>query len=156
MTSQILAQLPGLFGALNLPALQNGAAPGDVFEVYVLGLILEAARREQASISYENVNGSFQGVATFRTTPGRIWSQAQPYTHALIQFMNKPALEAHIGLYLEGKSGRIHEADVVVLPRSEAFSCRANRVYQNRRGHSVLRNANFTANRWALSWGVVS
>jgi len=129
MTSQILVQLPNLFGAVNLPALQNGAAPGDLFEVYVFGLVLEAARREQAIISYENVNGPFAGVATFRTSPGRIWSEAEAYTHAVVQFHSKPLLEVHLGVYLEGKSSRIHEADVVVLPKAEAFSCRTARVH---------------------------
>ncbi len=129
MIAQILMELPGLFGAVNLPALQNGAAPGDVFEVYVFGLILEAARREQAVISYENVNGPFQGVASFRTSPGRIWSETADYTHAILQFQDKPLLEVHLGVYLEGKSSRIHEADVVVLPRSEGLSCRTGKVH---------------------------
>lgn len=129
MTSQILAELPGLFAGVNAPVAQPGAAPGDVFEVYVFGLILEAARREEAVVGYENVNGPFTGVATFRTTPGRIWSQAEAYTHAVLQFQGKPALEVHLGVYLEGRSSRIHEADAVVLPRSEGVSCRAGRVH---------------------------
>jgi len=127
--AQILADLPGLFGEVIVPGLQTGAAPGDVFEVYVFGLILEAARREEAVVGYENVNGPFQGVGTFRTTPGRIWSQTAPYTHAILQFQSKLPLEVHLGVYLEGKSGRLHEADLVVLPRSEGLSCRTGRVH---------------------------
>ena len=129
MTSQILGQLPTLFDGANLPGAQPTAAPGDIFEVYIFGLVLEAARREQATIAYENVTGPFQGVITFRTSPGRIWSTAEPYTHAILQFPNKSPLELHLGIYLEGKSGRMHEADVVVLPRTEAITCRGAQAY---------------------------
>jgi hypothetical protein len=129
MIPAILTELPTLFGAVNLPSIQNGPDPGDVFELYVFGLILEAARREQATVTYENVNGPFQGVATFRTTPGRIWSQSDSYTHAVLQFPHRPTLEVHLGIYLEGKSSRVHESDVVVLPRSEALSCRTDEVH---------------------------
>jgi hypothetical protein len=128
VTSQILAELPNLFSGISTPA-QTGAAPGDIFEVYVFGLILEAARREQAAVSYENVNGPFTGTATFRTTPGRIWSTAASYTHAILQFQNKPTLEVHLGVYVEGKSGRIHESDAVIILRSEGVSCRTGRVH---------------------------
>jgi hypothetical protein len=129
VTSQIIADLLSIEEDPNSVTLQMGVAPGDVFEVYVFGLVIEAARREQAIVTYENVNGPFNGVATFRTSPGRIWSQAEPYTHAVIQFSNRPLLEAHLGIYMQGKSGRMHEADVAVLPRTEAAACRAEQAF---------------------------
>jgi hypothetical protein len=131
MTQQILAQLPGLFQAAGVPQLQLGASPGDVFEVYVLGLILEAARREKALVSYENVDGPFQGVCTFRTSPMAIWTDTKSYTHATLQFPMKALLEVHLGIFLEGSSGVCHEADVVVLPRSEGITCRAAKAHPN-------------------------
>jgi len=46
----------------------------------------------------------------------------------LIKFPGRPALEAHTGIKIAGKSGVLHEADVAVLEAAEAENCRLNSV----------------------------
>jgi len=128
MSQALIAEIQQLLGQVMIPSLTSAAAGDDIFEVYVFGLLLEAARREGANLQYENVSGGFSGTCTFRTSPGRIWSQTRPYTHAIIVLPNRPPLEAHLGIMLQGVSGVLHEADVAVLPRSEGAACRINNV----------------------------
>jgi hypothetical protein len=129
VSQSLIAEIRQLLGQVLVPSVTAQAAADDIFEVYVFGLVLEAARREGAVvIEYENVTGGFSGVCTFRTSSGRIWSQARPYTHAIVRFSNKPPLEVHLGIMMQGSSGVLHEADVVVIPRSEGAACRSSNV----------------------------
>jgi hypothetical protein len=102
------------------------AADEDRFEGYLFSLTLEAAKKEGAKIRFQNRNGPFGGTATFRTAPGHLWSSFRPYTHAVIEFPNKPVLEVHVGVYVSGRSKLYHEADVVVLSRAVARTCRSD------------------------------
>ncbi|MBI4471360.1 MAG: hypothetical protein HY646_01750 [Acidobacteria bacterium] len=126
--SAVLTQIRALLPAIVTQTSWDHAADEDRFEGYVFALVLEAARKEGASIRLENRNGPFNGIATFRTAPGHIWSPLHPYTHAVIDFANKPLLEAHVGVYISGRSRLYHEADVAVLSRAVARTCRADRV----------------------------
>jgi hypothetical protein len=124
----LLNQVQAALGPAISPSLTAASAANDVFEAYVLGLILEAGRRETATVSYEDVTGATPAVFTFRTSPGFIFSRNQNYTHAIITFSRKPPLEAHLGIYVEGASGVLHECDVAVLNRVEAQACRASQA----------------------------
>jgi len=108
--------------------LTIASAASDIFEAYVFTLLIEAARAEHAQVTFQNVDGKSTPTLTFRTSPGFIWSRAQPYTHAMILFPGKPALEAHLGVYVTGNSGVLHEADVAVMYSDEAETCRRERV----------------------------
>jgi hypothetical protein len=46
------------------------------------------------------------------------------YTHVRISFPGRKTLEAHLGVYVLGKSSVEHECDVVVLLHEEAENCR--------------------------------
>jgi len=107
------------------PSLTLASSTSDLFEAYLLCLVLRAAEREGASIEYEDVHGnSFPSTFVFRTSPGHIASKRHSYTHAIISFQDKPDLEAHIGVKVSGSSGVIHECDVAVISRNEARECR--------------------------------
>jgi hypothetical protein len=117
--------------ALNLT---RRSAACDIFEAYVFAIVLDAATRESANIpiQLEDTTGRPSSAAVFRTSPGRIYPSSPsspPYTHAIVQFADKPALEVHQGIYISGKSGLLHECDVAVLLRSEGQTCRQNRVH---------------------------
>lgn len=101
-------------------SLTDESRANDCYEAYVLGLIIIAAEREGASVSYENVHGNPATKFVFRTSPGHIFSTHQNYTHAVIKFDGSPPLEAHMGIRYIGRSGVAHECDVSVLSWKEA------------------------------------
>jgi hypothetical protein len=124
----LLQAIQTALGPAIMPSLTAASAGSDIFEAYVLSIFLQAAGIEGAAIGFRNVNGPITNTFTFRTSPGHIWSESQPYTHAEIQFPNLPLLEAHTGVYVSGKSGLIHESDVLVLLSEEAQLARQNLV----------------------------
>ncbi len=124
LLTQIRQLLPPIVGQTSW----DQAADEDRFEGYLFALVLQAAGKEGAIVRFENRNGPFTGIATFRTAPGHLWSDIRPYTHAVIEFANKPLLEAHVGVYVSGRSRLYHEADVAVLSRAVARTCRADRT----------------------------
>jgi hypothetical protein len=103
-------------------------APGhDLFEGYLLGLVVRAARLEGATVQLVNATHGL----LLRTAPGRIYGvsvQGQAYSYAVIQFAQRPDLEAHVGVRVEGKSRVVHECDVLVVHADEAELCRRRRV----------------------------
>lgn len=124
----LLQAIQAALGPAIIPSLTAASAGSDIFEAYVLSIILQAAGIEGAAVGFRNVNGTSTNIFTFRTSPGHIWWNNQPYTHAEIQFTNLPLLEAHTGVYVSGKSGLIHESDVLVLLSDEAQLSRQNQV----------------------------
>jgi hypothetical protein len=127
----LLAQIRQILPPIVTQTSWDQAADEDRFEGYLFALVLQAAGKEGANIRLENrnaPNAGFNGIATFRTAPGHLWSDLHPYTHAVIEFANKPLLEAHVGVYISGRSRLYHEADVAVLSRAVARTCRADRT----------------------------
>jgi hypothetical protein len=122
---ELLAEIQSTLGSAITPSLRR-SDPSGIFEGYILSLVLRAAVRMGASnpILYEDINGNMPTIFEFRTSPGYIASIARPYTYAIIEFPNKPVLEAHIGVLVEGESGVLHECDVAVITREEAARCR--------------------------------
>jgi hypothetical protein len=127
-TLPLLTEIQAAIGATLTPSLTAASAGSDIFEGYVLSLVLQAAQTEGAMVTFTNVGGPTSGVFTFRTSPGHIWSTVQPYTYAILRLPNVPPLEAHLGVYVSGRSGLIHEADVLVLDAAEAQLCRNEQV----------------------------
>ena len=124
----LLSEIETALGSALTPNLTAASAGSDLFEAYVFTLILRAATEEGATVTFENVDGNRPQTFTFRTSPGQIWWDARPYTHAVLSFAGKPSLEVHLGVYIAGKSGVFHEADLAVLFRDEAQTCRQNGV----------------------------
>jgi hypothetical protein len=107
----------------------DASATNDIYENYVWALCLRAARQQGATIGYEAIDEAATSTLVFRTSPGAIYSSAQPYTHAVIEFPACPPLEAHIGIRVTGKSRVLHECDVAVLEKNEARLCRFEQVH---------------------------
>ena len=109
-----------------VPVSSSGQA-NDAFEVYTLSLVLEAARQEGAEIVFHTVNNDYSPTdLIFRSSPGRIYSTANNYAHALISFSDDLSYEAHVGVYVEGLAGVVHECDVLVIDAGEGEFCRRN------------------------------
>lgn len=126
----LLAEIRAALGGAIAPNLTAKSQGADLYEAYIWSLVVQAAESEGASISFWNVFGS--RVTTdfiFRTSPGNIFSTSQPYSYALISFPNCPDLEAHVGIFVAGKSGVAHECDVAVLFSDEAYTCRQKNAH---------------------------
>jgi hypothetical protein len=107
----------------------SASAGNDLYEAYVWSLVLEAAQRENATVRLLDRLGRPPTAFWFRTSPSDIFSSAHDYCHAQVDFPGCPSLEAHIGIYISGKSKVNHEADVAVLYKDEADVCRRDAVH---------------------------
>jgi hypothetical protein len=130
INSELLKAIRGALAGAITPNLTSRSQGADLYEAYVWSLVVEAARNEGANVSFWDVLGNrLRSDFTFRTSPGNIFSQTHPYSHALICFQNCPDLEAHVGIFVAGKSGVAHECDVAVVFGDEANTCRASNVH---------------------------
>ncbi|MBP0459588.1 hypothetical protein [Streptomyces montanisoli] len=102
--------------------------PSDVYEGFVFSLIVATASRHGATVTYEDVYGAKVNSLVFRTGPGHLYGDSQPFTHAVIEFDGAPVLEVHLGVFVTGSSGVLHECDVLVLPAEEAALSREQNV----------------------------
>lgn len=124
MVSEIDAALAGIPKA----NLTSASAGYDLYEAYIWALVLKAARNEGATVRFRNRDGNLPTNFWFRTSPSNIFSSAHEYCHAEIEFPGRPVLEAHVGIYVTGRSQIAHECDVAVLYKSEAEICRSSNV----------------------------
>src|SRR6185437_4147296 len=76
----------------------SSSAACDVYEGYTFGIVLRAASATGASITYRDRYGKEVNKLLFRTSPGMLYSEAHPYTHAEVAFQDCPPLEVHIGV----------------------------------------------------------
>lgn len=109
--------------------LSAASAGNDLYEAYVWTIVLDAAEREGATIRLLTRSGNLATHFHFRTSPTSIFSTLHDYCHAELHFPRAPALEAHVGIYVSGKSKVIHECDVAVLNHDEANTCRDRNVH---------------------------
>jgi hypothetical protein len=121
----LLNEIRGLVGAVSY---HSASDVFDVYEGYVFALIVSTASSHGATVTYEDVHGAMASGLLFRTSPGQLYNTNQPYTHAIVEFSGAPALEVHLGVYVQGTSGVLHECDVLVLPAEEAAISRAQKI----------------------------
>lgn len=124
LMSEIAAALAGLPSA----NLSRASAGYDLYEAYVWALALRAAKNEGATVRFRSRDGSAPSAFWFRTSPSKISSDRHNYCHAEIEFPQRPVLEAHVGVYVAGRSGVSHECDIAVIYKSEADICRRSNV----------------------------
>jgi hypothetical protein len=73
----------------------------------------------------------------FRKSPGFLHSTRHPYTYARIDVGSRRGpVEAHVGVRTAGKSGVLHECDVLLLTAAEAERCRQQALAP--RSHALL------------------
>jgi hypothetical protein len=126
--SDLLDELEALLQAGAI-SYDSSSAAHDVYEGYIFALVVATARASRANVYFETVHGAMTNDLVFRTSPGRLYSTAQDYTHAVIQFGQiAPVLEVHVGVLVQGNSGVEHECDVLVLEAEEARTCRQVRA----------------------------
>ena len=125
----LLANIQAELGAAANPNLTTSSDASDLYEAYLFTLVLAAARAEGGTIGYRDVFGAVPTTFTFRTGPGDIHSRRRPYCFGVINFTNKPQLEIHMSVHVQGVSQVVHECDVAVLRADEAATCRRHKVH---------------------------
>ncbi|SKB15018.1 conserved hypothetical protein [Planktothrix sp. PCC 11201] len=108
------------------PDLQTLRDLEDWFKFYIFNIIIKAARNEGALVYYQDVLKRNPETLVFRRRAGQIYDLTQPYTHAVIEFEQKPPLEIHLGVKIHGRLRVLYDCDVCVLYKMEAESCRTN------------------------------
>jgi hypothetical protein len=109
----------GVLHTLN--AASNGA---DVYEAYLMAIVIRAAKDLHMGIAIEDTSGAPKTTLQLRTSPSSITSGN--FTHVVL---SRPSstdelLEVHTGIYVQGTSGVRHECDVVILKRDAGLHCR--------------------------------
>lgn len=100
LLASLVAALPS---ALPTTMTATGRAPtagNDLYEAYLFGLVLTAARREGFDITLEDADGR-ASMLRLRRGPGRLPSggpQGTRFTHAVLTCPPKPSLEVHTGV----------------------------------------------------------
>lgn len=128
--------LPDVQAALGMAVHADYAAKAeqhDLFEAYVLTLLLDAGKATGWTYALRDGWGNMVTAPLFRRGPGRLTSRQ--FTFAHLTRPGRRDLEAHLGVKVAGrapvvvspatKSGRLlHEFDLLVLPSREADACR--------------------------------
>lgn len=67
--TDLLTEIRTTLGTSITPSLSSASAVSDIFEAYVLSLVIQAAEAEDAIISYQDVFGNVPTNFVFRTSP---------------------------------------------------------------------------------------
>lgn len=123
ISSSLILEIKNAVAGVVNREFTTAATQANLFKSYVLSIVLEAIQNEGGSIQYKNASEEAPQRLVLRKKPGSL-SGTHPYTHALIEFPNKPRLEVHLGVKVQGRSGVLHDCDLLVLYYKEAAACR--------------------------------
>lgn len=132
-SSSLLPAVQGMFSAASSLGYNNKGAAHDIYEGYVLTLLLKAADNQLWKWQLRDGTGKLTSDVLFRLGPGRLPSGN--FTHVLLTKPGKADLEAHIGVKVVGKApylktkkkktaSVVHEFDMLVLESAVANLCR--------------------------------
>lgn len=131
--ASLLAAVQAALGSAVTLGYASTVKAHDVYEAYVLTLLLEAARDTGWLLDLRDTTGAMTSKALFRLGPGRLASGL--FTHVHMTRAGNQDLEVHLGVKVSGKSARkvskptacghlLHEFDLLVLPATVAARCR--------------------------------
>lgn len=126
MLASLKAQLPSALPTTMTATGPTPTAGNDLYEAYLFGLVIEAARLNGYAIEFETPSGVAKQLH-LRRSPGRLnspGSGGQPFTHAVLSVGTRPPLELHTGVVVAGRSHVVHEVDVLLIIQEEAERCR--------------------------------
>lgn len=119
-----IAALAAALGTGTGHTLSAASSGADVYEAYLMALVIRAATDIEMGIAIEDTAGAPQTTLQLRTTPSSI--NFGKFTHAVL---SRPGgademLEVHTGVYVVGTSGARHECDILLLKREAGLQCR--------------------------------
>jgi hypothetical protein len=126
-SQQLVAAIQTLLGNVSLPGLSATSKHYDLFEAFLFGLVVDAARQVTTAndVWFERPSapGTKTHVIQLRTSPG--WMHSGPqFTHAVVQLTAQRLVEVHLGIYVAGRSKIPHEYDVAIVEQTEAERAR--------------------------------
>lgn len=121
-SSSLLQAIHAALSSAATLGYNSASAAHDVYEGYVLTLLVQAAVAKGWSWSLRDGSNAPTKKAVFRLGPGRLPSGN--FTHVHLSQVGKASLEAHIGVKVAGKSPVVHEFDLLVLTEAVADHCR--------------------------------
>lgn len=163
--SSLLTDLETALGLSVDLGYASKAKDNDLYEAYVLTLLLWAAACKGWKLELRDGWGNPVTEPLFRLGPGRITSRQ--YTFAQMTKAGREPLEAHLGVKVSGqtpvgisiptKSGRLlHEFDLIVLPEIVASACRASGGDPDYTAVTVHAEMKFYSGKLALPLGRAS
>jgi hypothetical protein len=141
--TMIQGALRSVLGAYRAQPLMANVA-NDLYEAYLFSVIIDAARREGASVEYRDGNGNLVSQLWFRRSPGVLHGDPL-FTHGVVHFANHEPLEVHVGIRVSGVSHIAHECDVCVLKQGECNRSRADNLLPRSRGVLLALEAKYYA-----------
>ena len=164
-SSSLLTDVEAALGLSVDLGYASKAKDHDLYEVYVLTLLLVAADAAGWTLDLRNGWGHAVTAPVFRLGPGRITSRE--YTFARLMKAGRAPLEAHLGVKVSGqapvgistptKSGRLlHEFDLIMVPESVASACRATGDDPDHTAVTVHAEMKFYAGKLSLPLGRAS
>lgn len=126
INSSLITDIKTQLQATINPHTNSEKQQSNLFKFYIFNIVVKAARNEGALVYYKDVEKKHPETLIFRQRPGQIYDKTQPYTHAVVEFENKPPLEIHIGVKVHGRLRVLYDCDICVLYKIEADACRNN------------------------------
>lgn len=133
-TNSLLTHVEAALGTAVTLGYASKAKQHDLYEAYVLTLLLQAADDKGWTTELRDGWGHRVTSAVFRLGPGRLPSRG--YTLVHMSKTGRPDHEAHLGVKVSGRTPvgvsavtashhLLHEFDLLVLPARDADACRA-------------------------------
>jgi hypothetical protein len=155
LLASLVAALPSALPTTMTVTGRRPTAGNDLYEAYLFGLVLTAARRQGFGITLEDADG-LAATLRLRRSPGRLpsgGSRGARFTHAVLTCPPRPSLEVHTGVGVVGQSKVVHEADVLVLPQDDALRCRNFDLDPLGRDAELMMEAKYYTNPVGLGTG---
>ena len=94
---ELLDEIDSDLGTAVSASTQNSQAVNDLFEAFLFGLVLRAARSIDANaVNWENLTGPSNDEVRLRASPGEIYSSA--FSFATLAFSGNRVFELHQGV----------------------------------------------------------
>jgi hypothetical protein len=114
LVDDLLNEIDADLGASVSRSTQNSKAVEDLFEAFLFGLVLRAARSIDANaVAWENLTGVNGDEVRLRAGPGEVFSST--FSFATLSFSGDLVFELHQGVRVEGSSSVAHECDVATF-----------------------------------------
>src|SRR5260221_4030904 len=149
-----------------VPLELTSKSVNDLYELFVFSIMIEGAL-EQPGCVVDYFDRRVKTTSINLTKGPRALGRGN-YTRAIITIPGSAELEAHIGVYVLGRSGMKHECDILVLPQTEADRCRYRTKPYGKAEHPLCRKVslyceckcyeatNFTINHGRAFLGLVT